>query len=352
MIKINRRQSAPLIGIYTAPLDQNGHPTPTMAMSERNDAIIFFTDPNNFSNNKKLTKSPFQFTIYQDKELATELEKIFGKKCAYCESDFAAVTSAEIEHFRPKNQISTQDKKTLRPGYYWLAGDWLNLLVACPHCNRKVKHQVPGQPDKISLGKGTQFPLADETKRLRLHTCSEMQFKSEEDHRLLINPCIENPELYFTYDDDGLIHPKNSRNKKAVYSIHVYALQRKHLVEARKKKLVDLEEKLMNLEDPIIELDALDPREVARCTAKKQQIARLLGQVKKMLEPGEPYLGLLRDYIRRHVALGTYQRYRAAGIHIEALLDLPVSHPLPVPRLNLSTFRNMTSRIPVGLRLR
>ncbi|WP_433645986.1 hypothetical protein [Kosakonia pseudosacchari] len=233
-----------------------------------------------------------------------------------------------------------------------MAGEWFNLLVSCPDCNRKRSHRVPGQPRMLTLGKHTQFPLANESVRLRSHTCTPIQKQNEDAQRLLIHPCLDDPEAYFTYDDEGLIYPKDKNNEKARCSIYVYALQRKGLVESRKKKLLELEERLLNLQDPIQELNALDPEAEELWSAKERQITRLLGQVKRMFQPGEPYLGLLRDYIRRHIALGTYEGYISAGINIADLLRLPVSRPLPAPRLDLSNFRGMSSRIPVGLRLR
>lgn len=326
MIKINRSQVPPEIGIYKNKITRGISRGLTKAEREYSNSVIYHTNNKHYLNNLKLTKDKFIFSLYKDKELSEELGRIFGNKCAYCESCFGAVTAKDIEHFRPKSEIETSGAMILRPGYYWLAGEWLNLLVSCPDCNRKRTHRVPGQPKMVNLGKHIQFPIANENARLRMHTCSAAQMATEEAQRLLINPCIENPENHFTYDDDGLIHPRNANDMKAIISIHVYALQRKGLVEARKEILVALQRRLLHLRMPIEELAAIAPEEINRLQAKKNQITQLMDDVLTMFEPGKPYLGLLREYIRKHVESGTYRDYISAGINIGALLELPVSN--------------------------
>lgn len=322
MIKINRNQLPPDIGVYKEIVSRGKGRGLTKATFEYNSAVAYHTNIDHYLNNEKLTKDKFTFSVYKDKELSEELGKIFGNKCAYCESCFGAVTAKDIEHFRPKSEIQTNSSTTLRPGYYWLAAEWSNLLVSCPDCNRKRAHRVPGQPDMVNLGKHIQFPIANEDARLRTHICSTEQIAAEEAQRLLINPCIEDPEDSFTYDDDGLIHPRNPNDIKAIYSIHVYALQRKGLVEARKQTLVTLQRRLYHLRTPIEELSDMEPEEINRRQVKQNQIAELMGDVMTMFDSGQPYLGLIRDYIRRHIELKTYRDYISAGINIEDLLAL------------------------------
>lgn len=339
MIKIIRSQVQPAIDIYTKKISRGKGRGLTKAVHEYNTAVAYHTNITHYHNDEKLTKNNFAFSLYKDKELCNELEKIFGNKCAYCESCFGAVTAKDIEHFRPKSEIETSGATILRPGYYWLATEWLNLLVSCPDCNRKRGHRVPGQPAEVTLGKHTQFPIANENMRLRVHTCSNTQMATEEAERLLINPCIENPEDHFTYDDDGLIHPRNANDSKAIYSIHVYALQRKELVEARKEILVALQRRLFHLRTPIEELANIVPEEISRLEAKQEQISQLMDDVLSMFEPGKPYLGILREYIRKHIKLGTYRDYISAGVNLGDLLKLPVSHQALIQQPALSNRR-------------
>lgn len=351
MIKIIRSQVPPDIDIYTKIITRGRGRGLTKAVHEYNSSVNYHTSLTNYSNNVRLTKEKFSFSLYKDKELVRELGKIFGNKCAYCESCFGAVTTKDIEHFRPKSEIETNDAEILRPGYYWLATEWLNLLVSCPDCNRKRGHRVPGQPTIVKLGKHIQFPIANENARLRIHTCNAAQIADEESQRLLINPCIEDPEEYFTYDDNGLIHPKNANDSKAICSIYVYALQRKGLVEARKDTLVALQRRLFHLSMPIRELVGIAPEEVNRRQLKQNQIAELMDDVLMMFEPGKPYLGLLRDFIRRHIELGTYRDYISAGINIGDLLMLPISHRSLAQPLVPEYVRPTRISIRTGLRM-
>ena len=93
----------------------------------------------------------FKDQIYADDEVKKQLKSDQFGKCAYCErslnGDFGAV-----EHFRPKGGYQIEDEKYLRkPGYYWLAYDWNNLLYSCSECNTCYKRNF--------------FPLANENQR-------------------------------------------------------------------------------------------------------------------------------------------------------------------------------------------
>ena len=57
------------------------------------------------------------------------------------------------------------DGKSREYGYYWLAGDWENLLASCIDCNRTRKHFDYIKKEKITLGKGNWFPLEPSTPR-------------------------------------------------------------------------------------------------------------------------------------------------------------------------------------------
>jgi 5-methylcytosine-specific restriction endonuclease McrA len=61
-------------------------------------------------------------------------EKEYGPKCAYCESTVETVAALQVEHYRPKKEV-TGEPTHQHQGYYWLAYEWTNLLYACPRCN-------------------------------------------------------------------------------------------------------------------------------------------------------------------------------------------------------------------------
>jgi 5-methylcytosine-specific restriction endonuclease McrA len=178
------------------------------------------------------TSTSFEFETYNDSMLKDELKKFFTK-CAYCESSYGAVYDGDIEHFRPKGKVNEKSPQT--PGYYWLANDWDNLLLACQHCNQRRNHLLDGETSLKGLGKLDQFPLSDETKRVSTH----LELLDEEEKvRLLLNPCKDRPEEHFEYENtEAVIRPIT---KKGESSVRVYALQRPLLVQERKKRLKQL----------------------------------------------------------------------------------------------------------------
>lgn len=153
------------------------------------------------------SKSPFKkYKVYSRADVKEALIKIFKNKCAYCES---VITNhpADVEHFRPKNQVTDEDKSTEKPAYYWLAADWSNLYLSCIDCNRRRYHKVPGSNKKSMLGKLDQFPLSDKKHRWKDYANAAEQ-AADEGARYLIDPCKDDPEEYLAYDEQGLILPK------------------------------------------------------------------------------------------------------------------------------------------------
>ncbi|MBK4725338.1 hypothetical protein [Pantoea agglomerans] len=317
MIKINRGLQYPSIPVYNTANKGRMPNKITHAEHERNRAILFCTDPANYAGNRKLTKSEFPFKVYKDKLLTAQLSTIFRKKCAYCESAFAHVSPSDIEHFRPKNEIQTQDGQYFKPGYYWLAGEWSNLLISCIDCNRAREHRVPGQPDHVLRGKNSQFPLTNEVNRVRSHLGNIFV---EESYRLLINPCIEDPEQYFTYDTEGLIHPRIPDDERALMSIHVYALQRGELVLERKRVLNDMIDLIDFLHVPAKEFNDIPEEDQQRYQEKRQQLGMHMRALAKMLVADRPFLGMLRDYLRRYIEEQDCQHLIRAGVDLSGLL--------------------------------
>jgi hypothetical protein len=96
----------------------------------------------------------FDPAIYGDVAVKAALVAAQHKKCCFCESIVG--TDGDVEHFRPKAACrQTSGDALTRPGYYWLAYDWSNLLLACGPCNQRHK--------------GNLFPLADPSRRVTSH---------------------------------------------------------------------------------------------------------------------------------------------------------------------------------------
>jgi hypothetical protein len=91
-------------------------------------------------------------------ELKRDLAKLSCGKCWYCESRENRSHLA-VDHFRPKSGVT---ECRTHPGYWWLALAFENYRYACTYCNSLLRDvETGGIP-----GKGTHFPLIDETPRL------------------------------------------------------------------------------------------------------------------------------------------------------------------------------------------
>lgn len=186
----------------------------------------------------------FEFKAYKDDNVREALAKLFGRKCAYCESVYTAVSPVDVEHFRPKGAIITADGKQIPRGYFWLAADWENLLPSCADCNRERKQVTLPTGEVRKSGKAEHFPLADEKKR----ATRPAQLAGEDP--LLLNPCVDRPEQHLEFfDKDGqkaLLRPR-AASRKGERSIDVYGLNRKGLVEERQYFVAQTELALANL---------------------------------------------------------------------------------------------------------
>lgn len=268
---------------------------------------------------KKETKANIQFAIngqwdklsysaYSETEVKESLIKLFNGKCAYCESRFLHVYSGDVEHFRPKGEIE-EALPSKKPGYYWLAADWENLLLSCRNCNQKLKHKIFGKIQKETMGKMNQFPLSNSFGHVQTHKNAKKKIAEEDKYRLLINPCIENPESYFQYVGAGVIKPKTATGKKfeiAEKSISVYVLQRMPLVQAREKIQIEIYAQIQRVLEAVKNLDssmknaALKGKRVVFDKILKRELTRL----KKFLNDDEEYAGMARqiipDFIAKH----------------------------------------------------
>lgn len=99
----------------------------------------------------------FKSSIYGHQTVRDALEESHYGKCAYCEVRIPKpYADGHVEHWRPKGAVKqARGTENICPGYYWLAYDWDNLLLACQFCNRDNKR--------------TLFPLNDPSLRARNH---------------------------------------------------------------------------------------------------------------------------------------------------------------------------------------
>jgi uncharacterized protein (TIGR02646 family) len=129
------------------------------------------------------------------KEQKAILVQVFSGKCVYCESAITANQPGDVEHFRPKGTVTHEDGTPVvdaagapHEGYWWLAYDWENLLLACKLCNSRSSE----------YGKGTIFPLENEATRAFRPT-------DVEGAPLLIHPCKKDPNQHFHFHETGFV---------------------------------------------------------------------------------------------------------------------------------------------------
>ncbi len=312
MIKVNRTECPDILKTGVVPESEGER--------ETKDAISFFSITANHSLPYKKTglkglRIKESFTVYTDKSVRKQLRKMFHGKCAYCESKITSIYNGDIEHFRPKGGYGDSNP-IIRPGYYWLASDWTNLLFACPFCNQTNTHKIldNGKLSEVIQGKLNQFPLSNDKERLN-HSHGDMYFsnsvnyekafKLEENVRLLLNPCTDSEiEKYFEYSEIGLITPSTGLNiieeNKAKTSIEVYALQRIGLVQSREEKVIQIKAQIRRVEEAILNLNRHIGNSVEIITWFEGILRSELKILHQFKESNKEYAGLARFMLDRY----------------------------------------------------
>ena len=158
--------------------------------------------------------------IYGAKSVKNALKKIQHDKCAFCESKVSHIAWGDVEHFRPKaGYRQDPDDPLIRPGYYWLAYQWSNLLFCCQLCNQRFK--------------GNQFPLLDATRRAKSH-----HDDINNEQPLFVHPAMEDPSLFLEFRAEYLLASGGNMRGKA--TIEALGLNREELVEAHRDFLAQI----------------------------------------------------------------------------------------------------------------
>ncbi len=230
----------------------------------------------------------FSFKAYG--QTKTDLISVYNGKCAYCETSILQGQPGDVEHFRPKSAIDAgidgienlsdkvkkplKEHKKIKPGYYWLAADWYNLLLSCNSCNR-VSTQLNAAKnsgtaitestlEEETLGKGSRFPYLDPDKRI---DDPLIKISDEKDLQLLIDPGEDNPEDHLTFVqhkgrkntlfDSGEIEFEEkfgmiqALSDKGIASIQVFGLARLTLVQERERAALHLMSELTDLKQAV-----------------------------------------------------------------------------------------------------
>ena len=235
----------------------------------------------------------FPFAAYKGKDVIAAYKADFLGKCAYCESPYEATQPVDSEHYRPKGGYF-KNGKLMKPGYYWLAADWRNLLPSCDDCNRGRIQHYADEPPHLS-GKTNYFPIADERARAR------RPGREEKEQRLLLNPRIDDPEQHLEFLDEGDIRERLDAAAKpsamGVASVTVYALRRDGLVNRRKVTQDFVKGSIGGAKYAAGMLRA-DPGN----PALKVNLGIHINALRRMMEPVQPYAALARQMAKPVIA--------------------------------------------------
>lgn len=165
---------------------------------------------------------------YRAEKVVEKLNVIYNKKCAYCESKSSHVAALQVEHYRSKNAGKYLAERNHK-GYYWLGGEWSNLLLACPKCNgyKGTKFPIIG----IRLFHGTMFKNFNKINTFNRKGCIANQTPLIHELPLLLNPEIDEPQKHLTFNSNGLFETKSL---KGTATISILELNRGDLWVKRK----------------------------------------------------------------------------------------------------------------------
>ncbi len=92
-----------------------------------------------------------RITGYDLPSVRTALCNGQSHKCCYCEGHVEPKFDP-VEHYRPKSRVSKDQQTPERPGYWWLAYSWDNLLYSCSICNGHKSSKFPLAAGSTPLG--------------------------------------------------------------------------------------------------------------------------------------------------------------------------------------------------------
>ncbi len=224
---------------------------------------------------------PFANLWSDFKPLFAEAQK---NKCAFCEGDAAVQQFGDVEHFRPKGAIhqlknegqeqphSPKVKGRTGPrvgatGYWWMAYDWENYILACQICNRQWKANF--------------FPIREEPR------ANDAPLFGVVETPLLLHPFSgEEPREHLEYNEFGEIKAVPGSDFGAA-TIRTLGLNRAQLVDQR-------------LDIAAAVIDAIEENRQKDLTDRER--ARILKELYRLGKSRAPFCGMVRTLIHRNAA--------------------------------------------------
>lgn len=222
-------------------------------------------------------KIEFKSALYGDPDVKAALFSAQHGKCAFCESKVTHTSYGDVEHFRPKGGWVQRDGDLLaRPGYYWLAYDWDNLLFACQLCNSRHKRNL--------------FPLLNPADRVTSHTDAALL---QRERPLFIHPGEEDPEPLLCFVEDEPRAVEGPDKPRAHATIVELGLLRSRLNTHRRDALKRSQNMLKVLRAV---RKHLRDEELQACARDASQ------QLAAATRPSGEYASMTRSYLRAQVS--------------------------------------------------
>ena len=194
-------------------------------------------------------------TLYNAPTVKARLIAVQHEKCGYCEANLLHVGYGDVEHYRPKNGFrQARGARLEKPGYYWLAYTWRNLLFSCKRCNGGHKRNY--------------FPLANHaTGRAHSHHDDPRQ-----EQPLLLHPAHDDPAVHIGFQQAVAV----AKTPRGQATIDLCGLNRKFTLERRRTHLAHLES-----HDSMAEMNpaTMSPTDLAREVAKCGSVPALAKRI-------------------------------------------------------------------------
>lgn len=206
----------------------------------------------------------FNSDLYGHETVKRTLIAVQHGKCAFCEAKFTHVAYGDVEHFRPKTAVLVGGVLA-KPGYFWLAYDWDNLLASCQICNQRHKKNL--------------FPVFGTR---ATYDASDLSVEDP----LFIDPAREEPSTHIEFIG-AVPHGLTERGRETIRSL---GLDRETLNGDRRKELQKVELFLRGL---ALKIDDPDAEAVAYVQAVVDHLCGLMGEESE-------YTAMYRAFIRAH----------------------------------------------------
>jgi uncharacterized protein (TIGR02646 family) len=195
-------------------------------------------------------------TLYNADSIKDRLIANQKEKCCFCEAKLLHVGYGDVEHYRPKNGFRQSAADTLeKPGYYWLAYTWSNLLFSCKRCNGGHKRNY--------------FPLANHPAD-RAYSHHDALAR---ERPLLLHPAQDDPAAHIRFRRAVAV----GRTPRGRATITLCGLNRKQMLERRRTHLAHLESHDSMADMDPTTMSAIDlAREATKCGSVPALVKRIL----------------------------------------------------------------------------